>query len=116
MSTFFRKSPTNKQLAHRVKLSSRIPSFQWVRYYPDAGLSEGSYPHHSMSCNIVGGNMLIIGGTFPTSDQCDIPSQTGTHNLDLGRQNVLNTTWYQFLPNITNYVIPHILVAQIGGT
>lgn len=115
MSTFYRKYRDTPYKNRQTDHESRMPSFKWTRYYPDSG-PDGAYPHHSMSCNIIGGNMLVIGGTFPTTDQCDIPTQAGTHNLDLGRQNILNQTWYQYLPNITTYVVPPILVAQIGGT
>lgn len=114
MSTSYRKHRDILYINRQTDDERRMPSFRWTRYYPDSG-PDGAYPHHSMSCNIIGGNMLVIGGTFPTTDQCDIPTQAGTHNLDLGRQNILNQTWYQYLPNITTYVVPPILVSQIGG-
>lgn len=59
--------------------------------------------------------MLVIGGTFPLSSDCDDLPTWGTHNLDLGRQNAQNATWYQYLPNITSYVVPPDVIQKIGG-
>lgn len=102
-----------------------IPSFQWLKLYPKpSGNSEssqdnqqgGAYPHHSMSCNIISqAQMLIIGGSFPLSTDCDVPSQFGTHNLDLGEQNAKKEPWQLFNPNLTTYVVPDVVVKAVGG-
>ncbi|CAI4211520.1 unnamed protein product [Parascedosporium putredinis] len=56
-----------------------LPSFTWIKLYPNDTDSDttGDYPHHSLSCNmhLDGAQMLIIGGTFPTSAMCDTPEQ-----------------------------------------
>ncbi|KAF2723856.1 hypothetical protein K431DRAFT_292158 [Polychaeton citri CBS 116435] len=92
-----------------------LPSFTWMRYY------EGGDPgqHHSASCNILPGNgqMMIIGGAFPNSSNtdCDVPDVFGQHNLNLGSDNVQDVPWYQYLPNLTEPVIPPDLIEVIGG-
>ncbi len=89
-----------------------MPSFQWVKYYEG---TEGSfYPHHSLTCNVVGGQMLIIGGTFPLTDDCDSPSTWGTHNLDMGKQS--GRKWSPYFLNTTSYVVPPEIVAVVGGS
>lgn len=92
-----------------------IPSFTWIKWYPTTpGIGS---PHGQLTCNVIdGAQMLIIGGTFPLSDDCDAPSVAGTHNLNLGKQNVDNAMWYQYLPNITSYEVPSEIISQIGGS
>jgi hypothetical protein len=49
-----------------------LPSFQWIKMYPDK--PGQAYPHHSLSCNVINkANMIIMGGTFPNSTDCDVP-------------------------------------------
>ncbi|KAK3322153.1 hypothetical protein B0H66DRAFT_192462 [Apodospora peruviana] len=96
-----------------------IPSFQWIKLYPSDGNVTGQYPHHSLTCNVVAGNsqMLIVGGTFPTSGGlCDVPDQFGTHNLDLGQQNPEHAPWYLFSPNLTTYAVPKPIRDVVGGS
>jgi hypothetical protein len=60
--------------------------------------------------------MIIIGGTFPLVDDCDAPNVWGTHNLDLGKQNVNNAMWNVYQPNLTSYVVPTEIISRIGGS
>jgi hypothetical protein len=60
--------------------------------------------------------MLIIGGTFPLSSDCDSPATWGTHNVDLGK--VSGFAWNSFQTNETNstsYVVPPDVIAVVGG-
>ncbi|TEA15596.1 Kelch repeat-containing protein [Colletotrichum sidae] len=93
-----------------------VPTFTWVKMYP-ATNGTGSNPHHSLSCNIVPGRaqMIIIGGTFPSSNECDYPVQWGTHNVDLGKQNKNKSIWELYSPNKTAYSVPDDIVAIVGG-
>lgn len=59
--------------------------------------------------------MIVMGGTFPNSTACDVPTIEGQHNLDLGKQNYLDAQWHNFQPNITSYRVPSELTAAIGG-
>ncbi|AEO69243.1 uncharacterized protein THITE_44329, partial [Thermothielavioides terrestris NRRL 8126] len=94
-----------------------IPSFQWVKMYPTDGNLTGEYPHHSLTCNIVDkAQMVIIGGTFPTSDMCDVPEQYGFHNADLGEQNREKALWQIYVTNLTEYAVPDPIVSAIGGS
>lgn len=94
-----------------------IPSFQYVKIYPTDGNVTGEYPHHSLSCNIIdGAQMIVIGGTFPTSDRCDVPEQYGVHNVDLGQQNPEKAVWQIFSTNITKYAVPDPIISAIGGS
>jgi len=71
-------------------------------------------PHHSLSCNVVDGKMLVIGGTFPLTDNCDAPIVWGTHNVDLGKQS--GSQWHAYQLNTTTYVNPPEVVSVIGGS
>lgn len=76
-------------------------------------------PHHSLSCDVVNeGQMIIMGGYFPnsTNNACDVPDIWGQHNLNLGSNNILGASWYQYLPNITQYTLPPNLTAVVGGS
>ena len=84
--------------------------------YPTDGNVTGQYPHHSLSCNVISGaQMLIIGGTFPLTDDCDAAPQWGTHNLDMGEQNAKKVPWQLFVPNLTTYAVPDPILSVVGG-
>ncbi|KAK4190088.1 autophagy-related protein 3 [Podospora australis] len=94
-----------------------IPSFQWIKMYPDDGNVTGSNPHHSLTCNVVDhGQMLILGGTFPTSDTCDYPEDRGLHNLYLGDHSSEKAGWHTYRPNLTTYAVPDLVTKAIGGS
>lgn len=94
-----------------------IPSFQWIKMYPTDGNATGTYPHHSLSCDIIdNAQMIVIGGTFPSLDICDAPTQHGVHNIDLGQQNHKKAVWEIFAANLTNYAVPDVLISAIGGS
>ena len=61
--------------------------------------------------------MIIMGGSFPNSSNidCDAKSIWGQHNLNLGAQDVFQTEWYQFLPNVTTYAVPSTIIDVVGG-
>jgi len=98
-----------------------LPSFTWIKWWPTT--SAEANPHNSFTCNVVGGNnvisgaqMLIIGGTFPESiTACDSQNTWGTHNLNLGKQNVDEAMWYGYLPNLTSYSVPSEIISIVGG-
>ncbi|CAK7234886.1 hypothetical protein SEUCBS140593_009098 [Sporothrix eucalyptigena] len=94
-----------------------MPTFTWIKLYPTDGNVTGQYPHHSLTCNVVSGaQMLIIGGTFPLSSDCDVPQQWGTHNADLTEAFDPNKAlWQLYAPNETTYVVPDVIVSAIGG-
>jgi hypothetical protein len=84
--------------------------------YPLDRSGTGDYPHHSLSCNVVNSaQMLIIGGTFPLSTDCDASEQWGAHNLDLGKQNDKHSPWELYSPQKTSYVVPEEVLSVIGG-
>jgi hypothetical protein len=93
-----------------------LPSFTWVKWYPTDS-SAPSFPHHSLSCNVIkNAQMLIIGGSFPTSDACDANSVWGVHNLNLGKDNPTNSSWASFQPGLDTYKVPSELIEKIGGS
>lgn len=94
-----------------------IPTFTWIKLYPNDGNVTGQYPHHSLSCNVVNkGQMLIIGGTFPLSDECDAAPQWGAHNLVLGQQSDPNANpWQLHSPDLTTYAVPDEIISVVGG-
>ncbi|TVY48309.1 Kelch repeat-containing protein [Lachnellula occidentalis] len=87
-----------------------LPSFKWIPFY-DGGTS--GFPHHSLTCNVVGGQMLVTGGTFPLSDACDSSVTWGMHSLDMGK--VSGRQWNPYSVNITEYVVPPEVISIVGG-
>jgi hypothetical protein len=59
--------------------------------------------------------MLVMGGTFPNSTACDVPSVFAFHNMDLGKDNVDGAQWALFSPNKTTYKVPSEIIAVVGG-
>ncbi|TLD14570.1 cell wall anchored protein [Venturia nashicola] len=57
--------------------------------------------------------MLIMGGSFPNTQECDAPDQSGTHNMDLSGDST--RLWQSFEPNKSIYNVPPEIVAKIGG-
>lgn len=94
-----------------------IPTFTWIKLYPNDGNVTGQYPHHSLSCNVVNkGQMLVIGGTFPLTDECDAAPQWGAHNLVLGQQPDPDANpWQLYSPNLTTYAVPDEIISVVGG-
>ena len=89
-----------------------VPSFTWIKWY-----GAEAFPHHSLSCNVIdGAQMLIIGGTFETSNACDAPDVWGTHNLNLGKNDPTDSQWAVFEPNVTSYNVPPEIVSVVGGS
>jgi hypothetical protein len=88
-----------------------LPTFTWIPWWNSSGVG---VPHHSLTCNVVGGQMLIIGGTFPLNSNCDVPMQWGTHNVDLGK--VSGKPWITYNNNVTSYVVPPEVIAVVGGS
>jgi hypothetical protein len=89
-----------------------LPSFQWIKWWEGSGVGK---PHHSVTCNVVNsGQMLIVGGTFPLSDDCDSPTTWGTHNLDLGKQS--GKMWNDYRLDIKSYVVPSEIISVVGGS
>ncbi|KAL2164453.1 hypothetical protein VTH06DRAFT_3669 [Thermothelomyces fergusii] len=94
-----------------------IPSFEWIKMFPTDGNKTGPSPHHSLTCDVVdSAQMIVMGGTFPTTDSCDAPAQYGLHNMDLGMQNEVNALWRYFKTNLTQYAVPDPIVRVIGGS
>lgn len=60
--------------------------------------------------------MIIHGGFFPATDDCDVPDQWGLHNLDMGKQNNDSSPWALWDPDKTHYVVPTDIVSVIGGS
>ncbi|KAI0024864.1 hypothetical protein F4780DRAFT_775351 [Xylariomycetidae sp. FL0641] len=92
-----------------------LPSFTWIKFYPDDNTTD-QYPHNTLTCNVIdGAQMIIIGGTFPLDDSCDVPDQWGSHSLDLGKQNPDNAVWYLYRSNLAGYLVPDEITDVIGG-
>lgn len=73
-----------------------------------------------MTCNVVDrAQMLIIGGTFPLTQDCDAAPQRGTHNLVLGAAAADNggasASWDLYSPDRTAYAVPDTIASAVGG-
>ncbi|ORY18722.1 hypothetical protein BCR34DRAFT_660075 [Clohesyomyces aquaticus] len=94
-----------------------IPSFRWIKFWPRPEDNVGkTFPHHSLTCDVIeNSQMIIMGGTFPNSTDCDVPAIQGQHGLDLGKANQQGAKWALFNPKLTTYQVPPEIVATIGG-
>jgi hypothetical protein len=112
-SLVFHLSRTYHTIPVSVNLGLSINN-RWIKWYPTAPGTP--YPHHSLSCNVVdGAQMLVMGGTFPNSTSCDVPSVFAFHNMDLGKDNPEGAKWALFSPNKTKYNVPSEIIAVVGG-
>ncbi|KAH7490586.1 Uncharacterized protein HZ326_0644 [Fusarium oxysporum f. sp. albedinis] len=92
-----------------------LPTFTWIKMYPE-GNGTGDYPHHSFTCNVVNeAQMLIHGGFFPLTNDCDVPDQWGLHDMSLGRQNKDKSPWMLYDPELTKYAVPTDIISVVGG-
>ena len=93
-----------------------IPSFQWIKV--EWAKPNGDYPHHSLTCDVVDhAQMLILGGTFPVTNNCDVPNQYGLHGLDMGAQlSPEKDFWRFYSPNLTTYAVPDPIIKVVGGS
>ncbi|KAK3995972.1 autophagy-related protein 3 [Cladorrhinum sp. PSN332] len=94
-----------------------IPSFQWVKMDPTTeGNTTGARPHNTLTCNVIDNSqMLVLGGTFPSTTECDSEGQYGLHNLDMGQQNPKKNSWMIYAANKTAYAVPDPIVNVVGG-
>ncbi|KAK8049318.1 hypothetical protein PG994_011048 [Apiospora phragmitis] len=95
-----------------------LPSFVWIKMYPAPSSNiTNQYPHNALTCNVIdGAQMLVMGGSFPLDTKtCDAGDQYGTHGLDLGEQNPGASPWFVYRKNITTYIVPQLILDEIGG-
>ena len=92
-----------------------LPTFEWIKWYPEA--PGASAPHGLLSCNVIdNAQMIVMGGNFTNSTNCDVPAVGAQHNLNLGQVNPDNSKWYHFLPNLTSYSVPSDIISITGGS
>jgi hypothetical protein len=91
-----------------------MPAFEWIKWYPDEP-GPGA-PHGSLTCNIIkNSQMLVMGGNFTNTTDCDVPFIQGQHNLNLGQDDATASKWYAYLPNVTDYLVPPAILEVVGG-
>jgi hypothetical protein len=84
-----------------------LPSFTWIKFFPGSDDNAVTIPHHSLSCDVYeNSQMIIMGGHFTNSTDCDVPSAYGQHGLDLGRSNKEGLKWAAFNASMTTYNVP----------
>ncbi|KAB5530408.1 hypothetical protein GE09DRAFT_974348 [Coniochaeta sp. 2T2.1] len=101
-----------------------IPSFIWVKAYPDHhgnATLPPEYDHYSASCNMVKSmsQLFVIGGTYTDTDACDLAFDAwAMHNFWTGTsQNSGDnqTYWALYDPNVTSNVVPVDVYSAVGG-
>lgn len=93
-----------------------IPTFTWVRLYPPDRKGTGDFPHHSLTCNVVNeAQMIVHGGFFPLTDECDDKVRWGLHNMDMSKQNKDKSYWAEYEPDKKTYVVPDDIIKVVGG-
>lgn len=89
-----------------------LPSFTWINVF---NKTQGN-PHGGCTANVINRDqMIILGGWFTDSDQCDSPNSQGQHNMNLGYNGPSNTLWDKYDPKVTKYFVPTPVVSAIGG-
>jgi hypothetical protein len=92
-----------------------MPAFEWIKWFPEKP-GPGS-PHGLLSCNVIANSqMIIMGGNFTNTTQCDAPTIQGQHNLDLGQDNADKLKWASYMPNKTEYSVPPEILRITGGS
>ncbi|ERF71595.1 hypothetical protein EPUS_00584 [Endocarpon pusillum Z07020] len=92
-----------------------MPAFEWVKWYPEKP-GPGA-PHGLLTCNVIeNSQMMVMGGNFTNTTECDVPKIQGQHNLNLGQYNRDNAKWFQYLPNVTEYLVPPEILQITGGS
>lgn len=93
-----------------------LPSFTWIKFFPTSEDDATTIPHHSLTCDVYESpQMIIMGGHFTNSTDCDVPSIYGQHGLDLGRANKDGLKWAAFNASLTSYNVPIEITDVIGG-
>jgi hypothetical protein len=92
-----------------------LPSFTWIKAFPTDN-STSPFGHGGCSGNVINRDqMLIIGGWFPNTDQCDSPSGFGQHNMNLGYNGPQKTLWDKYDPKVSTYFVPTPVISVVGG-
>jgi hypothetical protein len=92
-----------------------MPAFEWVKWYPDKP-GPGA-PHGALTCNVIANSqMIVMGGNFTNTTDCDVPPVLGQHNLNLGQYSRDNAKWFTYLPNVTEYSVPPEILQITGGS
>jgi hypothetical protein len=91
-----------------------LPSFTWIKAWPTDATQ--AYPHGGCSANVVNKDqMIVMGGWFTDSDQCDSQASQGQHNMNLGYNGPSNVLWDKYDPKVSKYFVPTPVVSAIGG-
>ncbi|KAF2651405.1 hypothetical protein K491DRAFT_665552 [Lophiostoma macrostomum CBS 122681] len=95
-----------------------LPSYRWIKFWPtDADNNfDPTGTHHSLTCDVVNSQMIIMGGQFTQKTACDAPAMYGQHGLDLGKSNPSQAKWATFNPSLTTYQVPAEITSTIGGS
>ncbi|CBX91793.1 hypothetical protein IAQ61_000011 [Plenodomus lingam] len=93
-----------------------VPSFKWIKAFPEGNVPETAVGHGGCTANVINGDqMIIMGGWFPTYDQCDAPDSQGQHNMVLGYNGGETKLWDKFDPSLSGYVVPTPIMSAVGG-
>ncbi|KAH7203415.1 kelch repeat protein [Fusarium oxysporum] len=101
-----------------------LPLLIWVKAFPNHhgnATLPPEYGHYGASCNMVKSmsQMLVIGGTYPDTDNCDLAYNIwAQHNFWTGtlyNKGDNKTYWAQYEPNVTRNVVPVDVYSIVGG-
>jgi hypothetical protein len=93
-----------------------LPSFTWIKFFPTSDDGATTNPHHSVTCDVYeNSQMIIMGGHFTNSTDCDVPSTYGLHGLNIGKTNKDGLKWAAFNASLTTYNVPPEVTEAIGG-
>ncbi|KAF2636065.1 hypothetical protein P280DRAFT_493390 [Massarina eburnea CBS 473.64] len=92
-----------------------LPSFKWIRVYPTDNNTQ-AYPHGGCTGSVIKRDqMIVMGGWFTESSDCDSPNSQGQHNMNLGYNGPAKSLWDKYDPKVSNYSVPTPVISAIGG-
>lgn len=59
--------------------------------------------------------MIVIGGWFPQTNECDAADARGQHGMNLGYNGPKSALWDEYDAKLSKYFVPTPVISVIGG-
>lgn len=92
-----------------------LPSFTWIKAWPGDNYTS-KIGHGGCSANVINRDqMIVMGGWFTNTDDCDSPTLYGQHNMNLGINGAEKAIWDKYDPKLSTYFVPTPVISVVGG-